>query len=72
METSDILLARHRFLERHPEVVSLLRAISPRHAGAAGLSLEAFQEQELDRAISKSARQQRLTTEQFLQQLLMD
>lgn len=50
-------LAHERFLEENPEVVSLLKFITARHASAAGMSLEEFQRSELERAIQREARE---------------
>ncbi|WP_454723086.1 MULTISPECIES: DUF6388 family protein [Cupriavidus] len=59
-------LAHERFLADNPEVVSLLKAITERHARAAGMSVEAFQRDELERAIGREARQRRMTAAELL------
>ena len=56
LSPSRLALAHQRFLAQHPEVVSLLHSITPRHASAVGLSVEAFQREELDRAIAREAK----------------
>ncbi|MGO4153659.1 DUF6388 family protein [Cupriavidus sp. YAF13] len=59
-------LAHERFLADNPEVVALLKVITPRHAHAVGMSVEAFQLSELERAIGREARLRRLTVEELL------
>jgi hypothetical protein len=59
-------LSHQHFLADHPEVVAVLHSITQRHAQAAGLSLEAFQQEELERAIAREARAKRLSPAQLL------
>ena len=59
-------LAHERFLADNPEVVALLKFITPRHAQAVGMSVEAFQLSELERAIGREARLRSLTVEELL------
>jgi hypothetical protein len=63
-------LAYQCFLADHPEVVAVLHSITQRHAQAAGMTLEAFQQEELDRAINREARAKRLTAAQLLARYL--
>ncbi|MDF3889222.1 DUF6388 family protein [Cupriavidus basilensis] len=59
-------LAHERFLADNPEVVALLKVITERHARAVGMSVEAFQRSELERAIGREARLRRLTVDELL------
>jgi hypothetical protein len=69
--TPELLqLAYERFLADHPNVVSLLNAITERHARAAGMTLEAFQRTELERAVAREARLRHLSPDALLRTYL--
>jgi hypothetical protein len=61
-----LTLAHERFLMDNPEVVALLKYITARHAGAVGMTLEEFQQSELERAIARQARDRGMTAEALL------